>query len=297
MIRGTFVGMDPICTLLDRTVTPYPAILPEELRRLYGGDLSFPAASEDRPYVIGNFASTIDGIVSYQIPGKEGGGDISGHNEPDRFIMGLLRASADAVIIGAGTLHATAREHRWTANSIYPEAAALERYRKNVLGKAKQPSTVVVSASGVVDLDRPMFHDSALEVRILTTAKGRDRLHAAGTHRLPGTQVTALEESFGAIAPRRIVDFLSADCGAKFLLHEGGPTLFGQFVAARLVDEFFLTLAPQIAGCDVTRPRPTMVWGTEFPPDAAPWLQIRSLKQSGNHLYLRYTSRQVSTQS
>lgn len=286
--------MDAICTLLDRTATPDTAILPEELRRLYGGDLSFPAASKDRPYVIGNFVSTIDGIVSYRIAGKQGGGDISGHNEPDRFIMGLLRASADAVIIGAGTLHATAREHRWTANSIYPEGDDLEMYRKNALGKAKQPSTVVVSASGVVDLDRPMFQDSALEVRILTTAKGRDRLHAAGANRLPGTKVTALEDSFDAIAPRRILDFLSAECGAKIVLHEGGPKLFGEFVAARLVDEFFLTLAPQIAGCDVTRPRPTMVWGTEFQPETAPWLQLWSLKQSGNHLYLRYLSSQVS---
>ena len=61
--------------------------------------------------MIGNFVSTLDGIVSFLIPGKEGGGEISGHDEADRFIMGLLRASADAVMVGVGTLHATHPRH------------------------------------------------------------------------------------------------------------------------------------------------------------------------------------------
>src|SRR5689334_18978655 len=143
--------MDPIRTLLDQT-TPLPAsMLTPELQLLYGGDLAFPSP-EDRPYIIGNFVSTIDGIVSFRIPGKSGGGDISGNNEPDRFVMGLLRASADAVMIGAGTLHATAAGHAWTAESIYPGGARLyQEYRTSVLGKPKAPLTVIVSASGVVD--------------------------------------------------------------------------------------------------------------------------------------------------
>jgi hypothetical protein len=66
-----------------------------------------------RPYVIGNFVSTIDGVVSFEIPGESGCGDISGFNEADRFIMGLLRASVDAVIVGAGTLREVAPGHLW----------------------------------------------------------------------------------------------------------------------------------------------------------------------------------------
>ena len=288
--------MEPIQTLLDRAAPPVTPILPSDLRRIYGGELGFPAAVDDRPYVVGNFVSTLDGIVSYRIPGKEGGGDISGQNAPDRFIMGLLRASADAVIVGAGTLHATARDHFWTAESIYPKARELyEVYRKAVLGKEKPPTTVIVSASGVLDLKRPMFKSSAIEVRILTTAKGRDRLHAAGAARLPGTQVSVLEESPDAIAPRTILQFLRNSCGVQLLLHEGGPTLFGEFVAARLVDEFFLTVAPQIAGNHLEKPRPTMIWGTEFLPDTAPWLRILSVKQSGDHLYLRYGNGKYTT--
>jgi riboflavin biosynthesis pyrimidine reductase len=66
---------------------------------------------------------------------------------------------------------------------------------------------------------------------------------------------------------------LRTTLGVHLLLHKGGPTLFGQFVAAGLIDEFFLTLAPQIAGRIVERPRPAMISGTEFFPDTAPWLK------------------------
>lgn len=284
-----------IRTLLDQPFPAGAALLPAELNRLYGGDLRFPAAAEGRPYVIGNFVSTLDGIVSYKISGKAGGGTISGDNEPDRFIMGLLRASADAVVIGAGTLHATAAEHFWTADSIYPGAAKLyDLYRKAVLGKAEPPATVIVSSSGVLDLDRPMFQTSGLTIRILTTARGRDRLRAAGAHRLSPIHTTVLEDSGGSIAPEVILRFLRKECGVALLLHEGGPTLFGEFVKDGLVDEFFLTVAPQIAGCNVGKPRPTLVSGTEFLPETAPWLRLASVKQSGDHLYLRYLSLQNS---
>src|SRR5687768_18615997 len=113
--------MEQITTLFDRNGALEQTVLPEELRILYGGDLRFPA-HDDRPYVIGNFVSTLDGVVSFEIPGKSGGGDISGLNEADRFIMGLLRASADAAIVGSRTLGEVASGHLWLAEDIYPEA-------------------------------------------------------------------------------------------------------------------------------------------------------------------------------
>ncbi|HEY1239919.1 MAG TPA: RibD family protein [Bryobacteraceae bacterium] len=281
--------MDPIRTLLDQTAPLAAPILPPELQRLYDGDLTFPSATDGRPYVIGNFVSTIDGIVSFRIPGKSGGGDISGNNASDRFVMGLLRASADAVLIGAGTLHATAAEHVWTAESIYPDAARFyQDYRQGVLRKPKQPVTVIVSASGVVDLDRPMFRAPGIRIRILTTLKGLDRLHAAGVDQFPNTETATLGESEGILTPAAMLHDLQAACGVRLLLHEGGPTLFGEFVGSGLVNECFLTLAPQLAGCNLVKPRPTMVWGREFTPETAPWLRLLSLKQSRDHLFLRY---------
>jgi riboflavin biosynthesis pyrimidine reductase len=74
----------------------------------------------------------------------------------------------------------------------------------------------------------------------------------------------------------------------ELLLHEGGPTLFGHFLAARLVDELFLTLAPQIAGRNGEHPRPGLVADAEFVPETAPWLTLVIAKQQQSHLYLRY---------
>src|SRR4029079_18295033 len=79
--------------------------LPQELAEVYNGDLSFQDGWDDRPYVIGNFVQTIDGIVSYRIPGRSGGNEISGSSTDDRFVMGLLRSIAGAVLVGSGTLH------------------------------------------------------------------------------------------------------------------------------------------------------------------------------------------------
>src|SRR4029079_295831 len=92
--------MEQINTLLDWSTAQDQPVLPEELTILYRGDLGFPAVDFE-PYVIGNFVSTIDGVVSFEIPGESGGGDISGFNKADRFIMGLLRASGDSGIAGA----------------------------------------------------------------------------------------------------------------------------------------------------------------------------------------------------
>ena len=64
------------------------------------GRLQFPPHPH-RPYIIGNFVTTLDGVVSLSIPGHEGGGDISGFNQHDHLVMGLLRAIADAVIEGS----------------------------------------------------------------------------------------------------------------------------------------------------------------------------------------------------
>ena len=264
-------------------------MLPAELRHLYDGDLWFAGGAADRPYTIGNFVSTLDGIVTFAIPGQAGGGEISGSDEADRFVMGLLRASADAVMVGAGTLHATARRHVWVAGSVYAKAEELyATYRNKVLGKTQPPFNVIVSGSGKVDLDRPMFQSGEVPVRILTTPKGADALRRAGASALPSTELLVLDDSGGAVTPAAMVEALYRHCGVRLLLHEGGPTLYGEFVAAGLVDEMFLTLSPQIAGSSPEQPRPTMVWRTEFLPETAPWVKLLSVKQSGDHLYLRY---------
>src|SRR5581483_5143723 len=109
----------------------------------------------------------------------------------------------------------------WTAESIYPSAARLyEFYRKDVLGKPEKPLTVIVSASGVVDLDRPMFQASEVKTRILSTPKGRDRLRAAGANKLPNTEAVAIDDSADILTPAAMLQYLRASCGVGLLLHE-----------------------------------------------------------------------------
>ena len=65
-------------TLIDRDQDHFGPSLPPGLRELYDGDLRFRKSSADRPFVIANFVSTLDGVVSYEIKGQAGGSTISG---------------------------------------------------------------------------------------------------------------------------------------------------------------------------------------------------------------------------
>jgi riboflavin biosynthesis pyrimidine reductase len=102
-----------------------------------------------------------------------------------------------------------------------------------------------------------------------------------------------LNSSSGTIAPLAILELLQSQFGVKTVLHEGGPTLFGQFLAEDAVDELFLTLSPQIAGRERNVTRPALVQGVQFMPDSAPWLQMVSVKQYAAYLYLRYRRTRV----
>jgi len=123
---------------------------------------------------------------------------------------------------------------------------------------------------------------------VITTSAGRDELTRRGVATLDSVEVHALDSNSGTIAPQAILQLLQSQFGVKTLLHEGGPTLFGQFLAADAVDELFLTLAPQIAGRERDVTRPAVVQGVQFVPDSAPWFQMVSVKEQAAYLYLRY---------
>jgi riboflavin biosynthesis pyrimidine reductase len=110
----------------------------------------------------------------------------------------------------------------------------------------------------------------------------------AGATKLASVEIHALDTTGQTIAPLAMLQLLSAQLGVGRLLLEGGPTLFGQVLAAEVVDELFLTLSPQIAGRSSDTIRPALVQGTAFMPNRAPWLQLLSVKQRAEHLYLRY---------
>lgn len=281
--------MQLVRTLVDCDKEKAEPALPRELRELYDGDLHFSASPAARPLVIANFVSTLDGVVSYKIEGKSGGSTISGSNPADKFIMGLLRASADAVMIGAGTLHDVSAESLWTPEYTYPDAKRLYAdYRANTLHKPDKPLLVIVSGSGQLELERAIFRSPEMRTVVITTSAGRDELKRRGAATLGSVEIHALDSSSGNIAPQAVLQLLRSQFGVSTLLHEGGPTLFGQFLAADAVDELFLTLSPQIAGRKADVNRPSVVQGVEFMPDSAPWLQMVSVKEQAAYLYLRY---------
>lgn len=281
--------MELIRTLLERQDPVNPPALPEDLRTLYGGDLQFSASGDGRPHVIGNFVSTLDGVVSFAVPGKAGGGNISGFNAGDRFIMGLLRASADAVIVGAATLAEVSQSHLFAAEYIHRAASdAYAFYRREILHKPRFPLTVVVSGTGNVDLGRAVFRTPDVRTVVLTTEEGGAHLATAGAASLPSTEVRVMKTAGSRLATGAILELLWREFGVRLLLHEGGPALFGGFVAEGLVDEFFLTVAPQLAGRNLESRRPGMIAGVEFQPETAPWLDLVSVKGCVDHLYLRY---------
>ena len=109
---------EPLETLAAYTTSEGVALpLPPELARLYGR-LELPP-HPNKPYVFGNFVTSLDGVVALNSAEVgSGGGEISGYNVQDRLVMGLLRAIADAVVVGAGTLRAVPN-HRWTSRVIY----------------------------------------------------------------------------------------------------------------------------------------------------------------------------------
>ena len=271
-------GLEPLEVLHDERPGEEVA-LPEALATLYG-PLAFPTR---RPYVISNFVSTIDGVTSLAVPGNAGGGPISGSNEHDRMVMGLLRAVSGAVIVGAGTLRSVPK-HVWTPEYVCPAFATEYQALRKDLNLAARPLNVIVSASGRVDLGLRVFESGEVEARILTTAQGAEQIDQQSLPDHVRVQVCPGDRSIPAI---EVLAAVEAASGEEIILVEGGPSLMGDFFAERLLDELFLTFAPQIAGRDGPE-RPGLVSGRTFAPENPRWGQLVSTRRAGSHLFLRY---------
>jgi riboflavin biosynthesis pyrimidine reductase len=257
--------------------------LPPDLARRYGAELAIPERT-DRPTIVSNFVSTIDGVVAFDTEGRTGGREVSGASTPDRFLMGLLRATADAVLNGAGTVRSGAH-HRWSPAYVYPPAAeAYAAWRRQLGLVAAQPTTVIVSASDSIDPSHPGLHDPSVPVAIITTPAGAGRLRATG---LPTTVDVVTAGSGDHVEPDAIVEVLG-ELGLGVVVCEGGPTLLGGLMGAGLVDELFLTVAPQVAGRSPDVHRLALVEGTAFAIDDAPWSRLVSVMRAESHLFLRY---------
>ena len=243
--------------------------LPEELRARYAGGLGFPEAC-----VYANFVETIDGVVA--IPGLESSNAlVADGSADDKFLMGLLRAFADAVLIGSGTLRASPKG-RWRAEGVFPAGRQAFAELRAKLGKAEHPEVAIVTTGASLDTSHPVLTDAV----VLTTVRGAARLEGV----VPN--VVAVNEG-------NLVDLGAAlevlrGRGHALVLSEAGPTTFGELVAGGLVDELFLTLSPVLAGRLALGSRLGLVEGVELLPQVRASLRPLSLRRAEEHLFLRY---------
>jgi riboflavin biosynthesis pyrimidine reductase len=247
--------------------------LPAGLAETYGGPLGF-----SQPRLYANFVASLDGVVSISSE-IQSNRMISLHSEADRFVMGLLRACADAILVGAGTMRASPRT-LWTAEHAYPVAATLYGKLRRSQGQPPRPTLAVLSGSGSVDPGHPALEEGAL---VLTSQGSAARLRRL----LPRA---ATIQAVGDEAP---VDLVAAvetlrRRGHELILSEGGPTTFGALIAAGLVDELFLTTSPLLAGRSPGAVRPALVEDAEFLPATTVEGELLTLRRAGSHLFARY---------
>ncbi|HET7128843.1 MAG TPA: dihydrofolate reductase family protein [Gaiellaceae bacterium] len=247
--------------------------MPEELRKLYGGGLDL-----DEPCLFANFVATVDGVVA--IPDlPRSNALIAAGSEADRFVMGLLRASADVILVGAGTMRASPTG-TWQPERVYPPAgeafAELRRRRR----RPASPTVAFVTAGGWFAPAHPALEERAI---VLTTRGAVTRLRRS----VPAaSEVVAVNEG-EQVDLRQALTCLH-ERGHSMILSEGGPTLFASLLASRLVDDLFLTISPLLAGRD-GHSRLPLVQGVELVPDATAMLRLRSARRHKDHLFLRYS--------
>jgi riboflavin biosynthesis pyrimidine reductase len=271
-VTHTTLALPPLEPLYEAPQLP-AFDLPVGLAEAYGGPLGF---SEPRLYA--NFVASLDGVVA--LPGEiQSNRMISAHSEADRFVMGLLRASADAVLVGAGTMRSSPAT-RWTAEHAYPPAAPLFDELRRQRGRSPQPELAVLSGSGSVDPRHPGLEEGAV---VLTSRRGATRLR----RRLPGTATILTVGAETPVDPAAAVEALRQR-GHELILSEGGPIAFGALVAAGLVDELFLTTSPLLAGRSPGSPRPALVENADFLPATTVDCKLLTLRRAGSQLFLRY---------
>jgi len=244
--------------------------LPADLAKAYGGGFGLA-----REVVYANFVVSLDGVAA--LPGGgESGGQVSGGDEPDRLVMGLLRAAADAVVIGAGTFR-KAPGDLWRPGSAYPPATAAYAELRRNLGLREHPLLVLVTGSGDLDTTQAALEDCL----ILTTPAGENRL--LGT--LPrGARVAVAGGP--PIGGRAVLEILHAE-GLRSILLEGGPTLLGQWLGEDLIEELYLTMSPRLFGRFPGDHRKALVEGLDL---GGRRLELASLGRQGSHLYLRFST-------
>lgn len=220
--------------------------------------MGYPRGRSDRPWVMANFVTTIDGAAVVD------GGSTAINDEDDRQMFHAIRTVPDFIVIGAGTLRA----------ENYGPIALDERRRtmRREAGLEETPHLVVVSGSLNIDPGSRVFSDPDQRVMVLTGEDAPDERSAALSE-------VADVVRLGDLGASGIVQYLRV---ARVILCEGGPSLMGQFAAAGLVDEVAWTIAPLLAAGE----SPRMAHGQPVRPPAE--LRLDRILYGDRSLFMRY---------
>ncbi|GHH95346.1 dihydrofolate reductase family protein [Streptomyces capillispiralis] len=185
------------------------------------------------PYVLLSAAVSLDGCLDDTGPERL---LLSGPEDFDR--VDEVRASADAVLVGAGTLRAD--------NPRLLVYSPARRAARVAAGRPEYPLKVAVSGSGDLDPAARFWHTGGAKV-LYTTDRGAERAHALGV----AADVVPLGPDLDW---RRLLEHLHAVRGVRRLMVEGGGRIHTQLLTQGLADELQLVLAPLFVG-DPDAPR------------------------------------------
>jgi len=249
------------------------------------GPFGFPACSDTRrPYISSNFVMGLDGRASFRELKDRNDGQIVSRSREDRWLMDFLRAHHDGQLIGASTLRDEQNpEGKGLDYAIEDEELLI--YRRDTLRLGRQ-RVLVLSSSGNIDLTFRIFSSSRVEAWIVTAREGQQNLRSQlkklgmeGAMKIisvgEGTRVDLVAAT----------QLLRQELGIRTLLCEGGPTLYGDLLKHRLIDEDFRTMSLQVLG-ESTKPgidRPTAYGHVSYMPETAPWFRLISLHYALPH--------------
>lgn len=262
------------------------------------GKLNFPPAHAERSWTYANFVQSIDGIASFK-GAHAAGSDISQSVE-DRWLMDLLRAHADAIIMGVNTLveeTLSAPKLNDGRGPVYRIEDESLRDLRTKLGRRRE-TVIFVTGSGKIDPKAyRVFDGDQMDVMVLTTAAGAAHLQTND----PGVKLIIAGQETTIDLPLA-VHTLRKEMGIEHLLCEGGPTFYGSMARAGLMDEKFVTVSPVEIGLlapleqgvapgghgNLANLRPTTFTYPGFTKENAPWWRWMSCRHVGDHQFNRY---------
>ena len=151
----------------------------------------------------------------------------------DQRVYLANRALADVVVVGART----ARDEGYGPSRLTPELVAAREGH----GRSPVPPVAVVSRSLDLDTDAAFFTAASARPLVITTTDS----DPAGRRRIADHADLIVLDA--PLDPVTVCEALHAR-GHRRAVLEGGPSLVASFLAADRIDEFCVSLSPQIVG-------------------------------------------------